>query len=743
MRTIALTLALAIAGTAAAEDPGWPRSIETEKGDFLLYSPQIESFKGNVLTGRSALSWTAKETKAPVFGVLWFSTRVTFDKDARVADPDEITVTKVRFPDITEKNAADIAAFLSKETSRWDLKVSLDYIQASLAESEKLASTTAGIKFTPPKIVVAYEPAVLMLVDGKPELRPVEGTSLMRVVNTPFFAVLDPADKRYYLAGGEYWYQAAEATGPYQPVPAPSASVKALWDRSPPPPVGEGNGDQAAAKKPAGPPRVVVATEPTELIVFEGEPKYTPIAGGDLLYAANTDGEVFMDIGSQQTYVLISGRWYRSKTLAGPWTNVPNNRLPAAFARIPPDSDAAGVLAFVAGTEEAKDALADAQIPQTTAVKRDAGKDLTVSYDGDPKFKQIEGTAIAYAVNTEFSVLQIRGQYWVCYQGVWYAGPSPKGPWTVSDKRPAEVDGIPPSAPVYNTKYVYVYQSTPEVVYVGYTPGYLGVYPMYGSVVYGTGWYYPPYIGPVYYYPRPYTYGFHVTYNPWTGFGYGMSFGGPFMWAGMHYGGYGRPYPGYGGWHGGGWYGPGGYRPAPPRYGGAYGPRPTNVRTANVTRSNNIYNRQQNVTRNATRDVSRGRQPPRVADRPNNVYADRKGNVYRRDNQGWEKRAGNDWKSTGTREARPSGSGAATREARPGAAGGATARPAAPSMPSSRPSYGGGVPSQLNRDYAARQRGAQMSRAGAGYPGGGGRSGGGMPPGGGRGGGGGHGGGRR
>jgi hypothetical protein len=99
-------------------------------------------------------------------------------------------------------------------------------------------------------------------------------------------------------------------------------------------------------------------------------------------------------------------------------------------------------------------------------------------------------------------------------------------------------------------------------VYVGYTPGYVGVYPCYGSVVYGTGFHYPPYMSPYVYYPRPVTYGFHVSYNPWTGWGFGMSVSGPFMSFGVHFGGAYGPYrPPY---HGGGWYGAGGYRPPPP-----------------------------------------------------------------------------------------------------------------------------------------------------------------------------------
>ena len=35
---------------------------------------------------------------------------------------------------------------------------------------------------------------------------------------------------------------------------------------------------------------------------------------------------------------------------------------------------------------------------------------------------------------------------------------------------------IPPSSPVYYVTYVRIYGSTPDVVYIGYTPGYLGSY---------------------------------------------------------------------------------------------------------------------------------------------------------------------------------------------------------------------------------------------------------------------------
>ncbi|MDR3747044.1 MAG: hypothetical protein P4M04_02620 [Acidobacteriota bacterium] len=99
----------------------------------------------------------------------------------------------------------------------------------------------------------------------------------------------------------------------------------------------------------------------------------------------------------------------------------------------------------------------------------------------------------------------------------------------MADSVPAEIYDTPPSSPLYYVTYVKVYGATPEVVYVGYTPGYYGtvVSANTTTVVYGTGWYYPPYISPTVWYGWPYTYGVgagftYTTDSGWSfGFGYG------------------------------------------------------------------------------------------------------------------------------------------------------------------------------------------------------------------------------
>jgi hypothetical protein len=75
------------------------------------------------------------------------------------------------------------------------------------------------------------------------------------------------------------------------------------------------------------------------------------------------------------------------------------------------------------------------------------------------------------------------------------------------------------TSPLHYVTYVRVYGATPTVVYVGYTPGYLGtIVTPDGVVVYGTGVVYTPWVGSVWYPPPP-------TYGTGTAFAWGATTG--------------------------------------------------------------------------------------------------------------------------------------------------------------------------------------------------------------------------
>lgn len=716
---------MATAGAAAAVD--WPQEIDAPEGTIVVYQPQPERLEGNVLEGRAAIQLVLKSKSEPIFGAMWYEARIDTDREAGTAWVRSLQVTDVRWPDSKDASEQRFTQIVESAVPANGFEISLEQLTASLATAERERESLADLKNDPPAIVFSDGLAVLLLYDGEPRFSPVEDSPYERVLNTPFLVVRNSKTGNCYLSSGTLWYQARDPLGPWTHTESPPSDLVQML----PPP----DNDEPA---PRVPPAIMVATEPTELIVSDGAPKWTSLAGGQILYVENTETAWLRELPTGNMYVLLSGRWYRSKTEDGPWTFVPADELPTAFSEIPPASDIGGVRTSVAGTEEAEEAMLDAEIPQTAAIKRSEAK-LDVEYDGAPEFEKIPGTKVAYAVNTGAQVLEVGGRYFAVDNGVWFTSAKATGPWVVADEIPQdEISEIPPSSPVYNTTYVHVYESTPEVVYVGYRPGYMWSYPCYGVPVYGTGWYYPPYWGS-WYYPRPPTWGFHVGYNPWTGWNFGMSWSNGFFSFGMSWGG------GWGGSHyrpwgccGGGWYG-GGYR----------GPVIINTGDINIgntinagnrvnagnrignanidhSRTSNIYNRPENRARVADASMVQKdlKQARASRDRTNNVYADRSGAVARRDGDQWQVRDQGQWKPADSRPAtRPSVEPSTRPATRPSIE--PSTRPSSrPAMqpstgPSARPSTPQINHSDLNRAHSARQMGhsRQMARP---MPGGGG-----------------------
>jgi hypothetical protein len=671
-----------------AQDEEWPRVINASDGSVIkIYQPEPESFSGNVLKFRSAISVTAPGNADPFFGTFWSSSKVETDRDNRQVAIETLNITDIKFPSITDQSRVDfLRAALESQAPQAVGQMPLDELLSSLDENLGEEKMSDRISNTPPKVIFTTQPSQLVLIDGEPKLQRNNDWGVDVVVNSPF-TIIKNNDGQFYLYGSHRWYTAPSATGPFNyvngPLPQNLATIENQLNSSASNNSNEasnpsGNAGAADGQAPGADnivPSIVVSTTPAELIQSNGEPNFSPIEGTSLLYVKNSANDIFMDVNSQQYFVLISGRWYKSSDLkSNQWQYTPADKLPADFAKIPEGSLKDNVLASVAGTEAAKEAVMDAQIPQTAKVDRRTAT-TTVNYDGQPQFQPITGTKLEYAVNTSSTVLRYKGRYYSVDNGVWFVSESPTGPWVVSTERPEDVDMIPPDNPDYNSKYVNVYDVTPDYVYMGYTPGYLNSYVYGPTVVYGTGFYYNPWWGP-YYYPRPWSWGFNFGYNPWYGwsFGFGYSFG----WFNMSFG------YGWGGWHGG-WWGPPIYHPAfwgghgygygyhP--YGGYYG-RNANINRAyinNVTVNNNIYrNRSGVVTRDNSRftnantrtfntprqgqgtnlngsTTGRPMSAPNNTGRPspsnnNSVLSDRQGNVYQRSAPGqWQQRSNRQW----------------------------------------------------------------------------------------------------
>ncbi len=615
----------------------WPREIQTVGGTVVIYQPQPESLEGNRLEARAAVSVEPDGGEGAIFGAVWFVARLDTDRTERVASILDITVSQVRFPEQSEDQVVQLTTLLETEIPRWEIEISMDRLLTSLKLTELRDAAAARINNEPPIILFEAEPAILVTIEGEPRLTQEEGTGLMRVINTPYSLLFDPQSRIYYLnADATTWYTATDIAGDWSVADSVPTVVAML---APEPDELEGEELEGDDDEPGPPPKIIVATEPTELISATSGAEYTPITGTDLLYMSNTESDLFLHLVDQQNYVLLNGRWFTANGMEGPWSYVPAEELPEDFALIPEEHEMGTVLYAVPGTDLAQEAVLDAQIPQTATVQR-AGASLDVEYDGDPEFEEITGTAMTYAINSPTPVIFTDGLYYACDEAVWFVASDPTGPWAVATQVPDVIYTIPPESALYAVTHVHIYSSTPEVVYVGYTSGYTGTY-IYGTtIVYGTGYYYPYWYGR-YYYPRRSTWGFHVRYNPWSGWSFGLSYStGPF-----------RFYVGRGGWYRGGWWGPGRYRGY--RHGYRHGTRQGyragyRAGQRNSAR-NNMYSSQRNQARGATtRDMGAANRagPSAANNRANNVFADRNGNIHRNTDQGWQQRTSQGWQNS-------------------------------------------------------------------------------------------------
>ncbi len=564
--------------TAASQaDKGWPRSFSSGGDKFTMYQPQIEKWDGNRLYLYSAVEVTSAEKTSANYGVVWFNARAEVDKINRTVLLDQVELTKVNFPADAGKND-ELSKLLAPKLPSATKTISLDRVIADLEAADQ-AAQAVEVKNDPPTIIFSSKEAVLVLIDGPAQLNEITGTKLQRVINTKAVLLFENDKKKYYLRVMDWWLQSETLEGPWvyaKKLPddmkkaeeyivaqqggqtleeGPTSSSQSSSGSA-------GGAPQRSLKeegKNAQIPVVYVAFGPTELIETRGEPVYQAITGTGLEYVENTNGNIFRLNG--ENYVLISGRWFKAASLQGPWTFVNGTEMPPDFAKIPVDSPKATVLASVPGTPQSQEGVIANTIPQTAAITRSEAK-LTVVYDGEPSFTAIEGTSLKYAKNTSAPVIRTAdGVYYCVEAGVWFKAPTPQGGWRVADTVPPEIYDIPPSSPVYYVTYVKVYNSTPEVVYVGYTPGYYGtvVSASTTTVVYGTGWYYPPYLTPTVWYGWPYTYGVGAGFT-WTndtgwsfGFGYGYAYYPWYYpwWGPMGYYGYGwYPYYGWGAWGG-------------------------------------------------------------------------------------------------------------------------------------------------------------------------------------------------
>ncbi|NOQ90319.1 MAG: hypothetical protein GQ549_05175, partial [Gammaproteobacteria bacterium] len=177
----------------------WPREIKVPEGVVVIYQPQPETLNGNSLKGRAAVAVEIKGAEDPVFGAIWFEAQLDTDRAERTANITEVSVTRVRFPTEDTKKSERLITLLEKEIPQWQFAISMDQLMLTLEREEQRSEVSDRISTKPPKIIFINEPAILISIDGEPRLKEEPDTDLMRVINTPYTILFEPATKHYYL----------------------------------------------------------------------------------------------------------------------------------------------------------------------------------------------------------------------------------------------------------------------------------------------------------------------------------------------------------------------------------------------------------------------------------------------------------------------------------------------------------------------------------------------------------------
>ena len=172
----------------------------------------------------------------------------------------------------------------------------------------------------------------------------------------------------------------------------------------------------------ADPPVIFYSAKPAVLVIFDGDPIWSPIDGNDLKFAVNTNWDLFEHAVTKTYFLRIENSWMTAPSIQGPWT--PAGTLPDSFAKLPADANWNDVKAAVPGTPIA------AGKASTVFVSTKPAEMLLVR--GEPIYAPVAGTTLLWMNNTESDVFRAgkTGPIYYLVAGRWFSAPAFSGPWT-------------------------------------------------------------------------------------------------------------------------------------------------------------------------------------------------------------------------------------------------------------------------------------------------------------------------
>lgn len=184
-------------------------------------------------------------------------------------------------------------------------------------------------KAKPPKILVSFEPAELILIDGKPQFYPIKDSGIDYLTNSG--SDVFRYDKHYYYLVSGRWFKAKKLKGDWEPVedlPKAFARIPEQHAKSHVLAAVPGTPAARAALIEASIPRKANISPEAGAginVVYDGEPRFVPIENTNMKRAANTQYQVIQV--KDRYYLCHNAVWFTSTSATGPWevaTSVPD-----------------------------------------------------------------------------------------------------------------------------------------------------------------------------------------------------------------------------------------------------------------------------------------------------------------------------------------------------------------------------------------------------------------------------------
>jgi hypothetical protein len=189
------------------------------------------------------------------------------------------------------------------------------------------------------------------------------------------------------------------------------------------------------------PPKIFYSRKPAILVIFLGEPQFKPVVPdqNDLMFAINTNWDIFYDTAGQRYFLLNQNNWLTaSGAVTEKWTT--SGSLPAGLSSLPQNDNWNDVRQQVPGNRDKN--------PPLVLVSNEPAELIVTK--GDPSFSPISGTQLMRIANTDAVVFLYSGdkRYYFLVAGRWFRAGSIDGPWYVASKDlPADFARIPDSDP--------------------------------------------------------------------------------------------------------------------------------------------------------------------------------------------------------------------------------------------------------------------------------------------------------